>query len=253
MAKNKQPKTDQMKVSTLNADGSVREERPKPPNMLGTITKIHNQAVSVARQWQQQHPNFVANGVDSSLFNRQVADLANLMQQDQTHSVQKLANSRLMNDCKVKAKNGLNILKSYFQEELLVGNLIDIDKIFEDCGFTKRTSPKEVNYYSFPYSQETQIDCLEKTVLHLQQTTNSYASKTFGIRFWQQLATDFKQAVLNSENLRVEKSNLSHQKKIQSSQIKNLLITLKLQVRASFYKNNAEQILRTFGFLKENF
>ena len=242
-----------VKLVQYNPDGTIKEPKPRPTAMLNTIAKISSQAQTVGRMWQNNQPNFVSANFSFRDFENEANQLEAILAEDNLNETQRNQSKLTLATIKTRLTNGIVMLRSYLKNEELLNSNFNLASEYIDLGFQYKVNKKNYQYYAFPANVEEQTDTIEKITTKMQEAGNPYANKDFGLAYWQALKVDFINSWQNSEMLRSQKSFLIKKKEDQSKKVKNMVLSLKMQIRAAYINNDADKMLRTFGYLKENF
>ncbi len=240
-------KTTETKTETNNDNKAIKRTRTD-----NTFGKLANLSTAVLTQWQLNNPNFNSSAFSfrdyqqtTTNFQTLMSESANL-QNDKKQSVQSL---NLVNKQITKAAS---VLRSYFKINQLVNN-INLENEYNRYGFELKIGQKGQRVYAFPTDNDSRKAALQMIVAEMQQPNNFYAAKDLGLAYWLDLQTAHSTAWNDSNNYRARVSINSRDKKIVFEQLKNMLTMLKGNIKAHYYRQNSAQILRSFGFLKENF
>ncbi len=217
-----------------------------------TIAKVANLSVSVLAQWDLNYPNFVCTAFRRSELQQSSDELAALLVESVDKVNDKRQSSRDLVAINQKINQSVQVLRAYFKANEMMNN-INIDNEYNRYGFEVRLSKKGNRTFIFPRDNDSRAAAIQMVVSEMQKPSGLYGSKDLGLTHWLQLQTAHTAAWTGSNNSRARISAISKQKKILTERVKDMLTILRANIKAHFYKQNAPQTLRSFGFLKENF
>jgi hypothetical protein len=197
-------------------------------------------AVAASNEWLKR-PMLTLIWKDATSFQKDAEDFDGVFGQRLSTGSGKTAKVKVLINLDKKADDHLKFVKGYILEKWEADDKANYPRFGIEAGNKS---------YRLPHDRDKRNDALKLMVQAIQD--DGFQTRQYGLVFWETLSKDYSKALQEANDTDGAISGFVGDKKVLKETVVDVLEALVHLVKAN-YRNTYPQVLRQFGYQKENY
>ena len=209
-------------------------------SLPGANADLATLAVAAAAEWKKR-PTLTLLWILQKDFEKDAADFESIYGHRLGMGAEKPAQTKLLLTLDEKADNSLKYVKGYILEKWK-----DADK----ANYPRYGIVAGNKNYRLPHDRDNRLDALALMVQAIQD--DGFEDREYGLDFWNTLKDEYSSALQTSKDTDSAVSGYVGDKNVLKERVVDVLEALVHLIKANYHKTY-KQVLRQFGFQKEDY